>query len=141
LKRKAQKQHAPGDSIRFARNLFWVSWFWVLLFVVGDLFEAETRRYGAKIMFGIVTLLAIGTGGYALEKTLISARPGKTHRSGTAQPSTRNRRARTTGPAVERSSEPALLMDTPAKVDDNDTAAEAAAQNQKTHRKRRKART
>jgi hypothetical protein len=82
----------------------------------------QTRGYGAKIVFGLVTLLAIGTGGYALEKTLISARPGKTHRSVTAEPSTRNRRARKTGTTVERRSEPALLMETPAKVGDNTAA-------------------
>jgi hypothetical protein len=52
--------------------LFWVSWFWVLFYVVGDLIEAETQGYGAKIVFGLVALLAIGTGGFALQKTLIS---------------------------------------------------------------------
>jgi hypothetical protein len=46
LKRKAQQQRNPGHSIGFARSLFWVSWIGVLLFVVGDLLQAETQGYG-----------------------------------------------------------------------------------------------
>jgi hypothetical protein len=108
LKRKAQQQRNPGDSIGFARSLFWVSWIWVLLFVVGDLLQAETQGYGAKSVFGLVTLLAIGSGGFALEKTLISAREAKKHRPQTAQPSTSNRRSGKTETTVEGSIEEAL---------------------------------
>jgi hypothetical protein len=112
----------------------------VLLFVVGDLLQAETQGCGAKIVFGLVTLLAIGSGGFALEKTLISAREAKTHRPRTARASTSNRRGGQMDPTVERSIEEALPVDIPAKADDC-TGGEAATQKPRAHGKRPRART
>jgi hypothetical protein len=69
-------------------------------------------------VFGLVTLLAVDSGGFALEKTLESARPGKTPRPRTAQHSTVNPRKRERVTVVEGGIKEAAPADMPAKVDD-----------------------
>jgi hypothetical protein len=72
LKQKSRhKKRAKRDALKFARYVFWVSWIWVLLFAVGELLEAvHSGYYGSKTIFCIVTLLAISSGGFALERAL-----------------------------------------------------------------------
>jgi hypothetical protein len=70
-KRAGHKKRAKRDSLKFGRYLFWVSWIWVLLFAVGELLEAvRGGYYGSKTIFCVVTLLAISSGGFALERAL-----------------------------------------------------------------------
>jgi hypothetical protein len=88
----------------------------------------------AKIMFGLVIQVAIGSSALLRRKTLISARQAKTYRPRTAQGSTANNRRRKTKPIVEPSIE-ALPVQTPAKVDDC-TGDEAAAQKPRGRTKR-----
>jgi hypothetical protein len=72
LKQKSRhKKRAKRDALKFARYVFWVSWIWVLLFALGELLEAvHSEYYGSKTIFCIVTLLAISSGGFALERAL-----------------------------------------------------------------------
>jgi hypothetical protein len=70
-KRARHKKRARRDWLKFSRYLFWVSWIWVLLFAVGELLEAvKTEGYGDKIIFCVVTIFALGSGGFVLEHTL-----------------------------------------------------------------------
>jgi hypothetical protein len=70
-KQSGHKKRGKRDSPKFARYLFWISWIWVLLFAVGELLEAvKIEGYGDKIIFCVVTILALGSGGFVLERTL-----------------------------------------------------------------------
>jgi hypothetical protein len=80
-------------------------------------------------VFGLVT------GGFALEKKLKSARPGKTPRPRTAQHSTVNPCKRERKTVVEGGIKEAAPVDMPAKVDDC-AGAQAAAQKSRGPRKR-----
>jgi hypothetical protein len=80
-KKSGHKKRAKRDSLKFARYLFWVSWIWVLLFAVGELLEAvKTQGYGDKIIFCVVTILALGSGAFVLERTS-KVRAAKSRRS------------------------------------------------------------
>jgi hypothetical protein len=83
LKQKSRhKKRAKRDALKFARYVFWVSWIWVLLFAVGELLEAvHSGYYGSKTIFCIVTLLAISSGGFALERALKVGAANKLRRS------------------------------------------------------------
>jgi hypothetical protein len=81
-KQSAHKKRAKRDSLKSARYLFWVSWTWVLLFAVGELLEAvKTEGYSDKIIFCVVTVLALGSGGFALERALKQVGAAKSRRS------------------------------------------------------------
>jgi hypothetical protein len=85
-KQSGHKKRAQRDSLKFARYLFWVSWTWVLLFAVGELLAAvKTEGYGDKIIFCVVTVLALGSGGFALERALKHAGAAKSRRSRVTQ--------------------------------------------------------
>jgi hypothetical protein len=81
-KQSGHKKRAKRDSLKFARYLFWVSWTWVLLFAVGEFLEAvKTEDYGSKITLCVVTLMAISSGGFALERALKQVGAAKPRRS------------------------------------------------------------
>jgi hypothetical protein len=81
-KQSGHKKRGKRDSPKFARYLFWISWIWVLLFAVGELLEAvKIEGYGDKIIFCVVTILALGSGGFVLERTLKVGAANKSRRS------------------------------------------------------------
>jgi hypothetical protein len=81
-KQSGHKKRAKRDSLKLARYLFWVSWTWVLLFAVGELLAAvKTEGYADKIIFCVVTVLALSSGGFALERTLKQVGAAKSRRS------------------------------------------------------------
>jgi hypothetical protein len=97
-KKSGHKKRAKRDSLKFARYFFWVSWTWVLLFAAGELLEAvKSEDYGGKIIFCVVTVLALGSGGFALESALKQVGAAKSRRSrvnerGAINPSRRKKR-------------------------------------------------
>jgi hypothetical protein len=81
-KQFGHKKRGKRDSLKFARYLFWVSWTWVLLFAVGELLAAvKTEDYGDKIIFCVVTVMALSSGGFALERALKQVGAAKSRRS------------------------------------------------------------
>jgi hypothetical protein len=81
-KQSGHIKRAKRDSLKFARYLFWVSWIWVLLFAVSELLEAvKTEGDGGRIIFCVVTILALGSGGFALERAVKQVGAAKSRRS------------------------------------------------------------